>query len=241
MKQLALAASVCLASLSVASAADMPVKAAPVVYVPPSWSGFYGGGNVGYLVEHDPSGVVDFNLPQPPVPKKPPPKPYDPQANISAGADGVSVGAQVGYNWQFAPQYLVGVEGDWEYVNPRTGYTTSLSVFSYNQRTEWLASLRGRVGYLWSPTLMFYGTAGPAWGDVKTTLVADPVNSGSFDSVRSGWAAGLGAEAMLTPNWIARAEYLHYDLGTLNTVVQSASYSRHLLYDLVRVGISYKL
>jgi outer membrane immunogenic protein len=54
----------------------------------------------------------------------------------------------------------------------------------------------------------------------------------------------------LTANWIVRAEYLHYDLGSINYTAifpasagpgtQSATWSRSFQYETVRAGLSYK-
>ena len=65
MKKIILAAAgALLAVASVASAADLPMKALPPVALPPpSWTGFYIGGNIGYLVQHDESGLTNFTQP----------------------------------------------------------------------------------------------------------------------------------------------------------------------------------
>jgi outer membrane immunogenic protein len=122
-------------------AVKMPVKAPPPAPAPVvSWTGFYVGGNIGGVVEH----------------------------------------FQAGYNWQFNPQWLVGVEGDWDWTN--TGYsfcrqTNQLSAPCFNNgfgfesissKTDWLATVRGRLGFVWGNWL-FYGTGGAAWGRVNTT------------------------------------------------------------------------
>ena len=52
-------------------------------------------------------------------------------------------------------------------------------------------------------------TAGFAFGDEKVS------NAGSSDSsVRGGWTAGVGAEAAVTNNVVARVEYRYTDLGS---------------------------
>ena len=59
--------------------------------------------------------------------------------------DGVVGGVQLGYNWQ-ASAIVYGVEGD-------ISLTGADSI-------DWLASARGRLGYLIQPSLLLYGTAG---------------------------------------------------------------------------------
>jgi outer membrane immunogenic protein len=87
---------------------------------------------------------------------------------------------------------------------------------------------------------------------------------GSFASIsqtRTGWAAGGDAAWMVTDNWTAKLEYLHYDLGSVtyggamtNVVVRpalgvplgapiytvGASSSTSFQGDIVRLGLSYK-
>ena len=127
-------------------------------------------------------------------------------------------------------------------------------------KTQWLASARGRVGYAWDRFLI-YGTGGAAWGQIDTSINANCLVNGcatniiqlnttaNFANARTGWVAGAGIEAMLTANWIVRAEYLHYDLGNVTSTLnllqlpafpQSATWSHSFRYDTVRVGLSYK-
>jgi hypothetical protein len=60
--------------------------------------------------------------------------------------------------WQFAPQWLIGIEGDPNWAD--------LTVPAGSRDVNWLGSLRGRIG--WSPTAttMLYFTGGAAWSTV---------------------------------------------------------------------------
>ena len=93
--------------------------------------------------------------------------------------DGVVGGVQLGYNWQ-ASAIVYGVEGD-------ISLTGADSI-------DWLASARGRLGYLIQPSLLLYGTAGVG---------------GSDDD--AGFVYGLGVESQLTYATTGRIEYLEYD------------------------------
>src|SRR5262249_7736379 len=91
-----------------AIAADM---ARPVLKAPPpapvwNWTGFYIGGNVGYLVEHD-QGTSTFTQPGA--------DPFTPEPNSVAQTSWVG-GGQIGYNWQVAPWWVIGVEADWDWT-----------------------------------------------------------------------------------------------------------------------------
>ncbi|WP_164125709.1 outer membrane protein, partial [Stenotrophomonas maltophilia] len=69
-----------------------------------------------------------------------------------------------------------------------------------------------------------YATGGLAYGETKIGLNLTDITSGCIanaticlnsasSSVRLGWTAGAGIEAMLTPNWSFKLEYLYIDLG----------------------------
>lgn len=78
----------------------------------------------------------------------------------------------------------------------------------------------------------------------------------SWYETKTGYVVGGGAEWMATPNWLVRAEYLHYGFdfttsflplvfsATLGGCAQGACYwginSSRMNIDTVRVGLSYK-
>jgi outer membrane immunogenic protein len=196
--------------------------------------------------------------------------PFNPQSNSFTNARFLG-GVQAGYNWQFNPQWLVGVEGDWDWAH--TGYsfcriTDQFAAPCFNNgfgfenissKTDWLATVRGRLGFVWGNWL-FYGTGGAAWGRVNTTVTLNCLGAGgcgnSFtlllgsstaSTTAAGWVAGAGAEWMLARNWSVRAEWLHIDLGTISDSVttvgtpgiQTAVWSRTERYDEFRVGANY--
>ena len=99
--------------------------------------------------------------------------------------DGFVGGVQLGFNWQ-ANQIVYGLEGD-----------ISLSG---SDSIEWLASVRGRLGYLIQPDLFVYGAAG-----------LGVVSGGDTDT---GFVYGLGVEGKLTDTMSARVEYLAFDSDT---------------------------
>jgi hypothetical protein len=84
-------------------AADMSVKALPAV-LPPlfSWTGFYVGGNVGYGVGSDWTSGAMIN-----------PAFMNTGSAVVAPAGAIG-GAQLGYNWQGGPNWLVGLEADFQ-------------------------------------------------------------------------------------------------------------------------------
>ena len=200
MKNLVLGAlaSVALICAGGAHAADMAVKAPPMApYVPaPNWTGFYIGVNGGW-------GWTNDNI------------------------DGAVFGGQIGYNWQMS-NWVLGIEGDFDgagisgtrqsvFANAVAPFTDG---FSATARTNWLASIRGRLGYVWGPGLLYF-TGGGAWEDVTVHAMfsdgfAGQSVAGSFSQTRSGFVIGGGYEWMVAPSWTVRAEYLFYDFSNDN-------------------------
>jgi outer membrane immunogenic protein len=104
-------------------------------------------------------------------------------------------------------------------TNVFTGTTNAAA--KLDTTNNWLASVRGRVGYSWfdSP-FMFYGTAGVAFGDVRMRVSASGTdgagNTSAFSASAShtlvGVAVGAGTEWMLDRNFSLGAEYLYVQL-----------------------------
>ena len=259
MKTLALAASILAVSAVAASAADphtkAPTRAAEVF----NWTGFYVGGNVGGAWENE-SGTSNFFSASAAAAQT-----NTPQSN-SLRNTAVIGGVHAGYNWQIT-RWVFGVEADWDWTHTKNGFcrqTDNLSAactdngrgfLILNGKADWLDSARGRLGYTWD-RFMIYGTGGAAWAKFGSSINTNCLVAGcgsntvsqnttaNFSDKKLGWVAGGGVEAMLDTDWIARAEYLHYDLGSVtNTLVgdqQSTTWSRAVKYETVRVGLSYK-
>jgi outer membrane immunogenic protein len=162
-----------IAFTQIASAADLPRKAPAVVPAPApvyNWTGFYIGGHVGGAWTSA-DGSWD-----------PLPSPIAFSANQISGdfnGTGIIGGVQVGYNWQFAPSWVVGIEGDWSWTNtggdfntpwtnPNAGNLPNGPGFftTMDMHVKWLASVRGRLGFLVAPQWLAYFTGGAAWGNV---------------------------------------------------------------------------
>jgi outer membrane immunogenic protein len=222
---LAAAGLMCIAS-SIASAADLPVKAPimPVAAPVYSWTGFYVGGDVGALWTR--ADAIMVPLPNIAF--------FGTFPNIGGQDDtGFVAGLHAGYNWQLAPSWVVGIEADWSWTNAkgsfsepwisipghplagvRPGTDTSMSM-----DINWLATIRGRTGYLFTPTTLLYFTGGFAFADVgysasATNEGATYAASTSSSKTASGYVLGGGLEWAVWSNWSVRAEYLFYRLNT---------------------------
>jgi outer membrane immunogenic protein len=273
-------ASLAVASLSVgltaaASAADLGQPAPAPVYTkappiaPPSWTGFYIGANAGYGwsasssasfsgASVGSSNITDFFADN------------EFPASLSPMPKGFVGGGEIGYNWQVAPTWLLGLEADFQgsdingtdtqspipTVSGLAPFTTSLE-----ERIRWFGTVRGRAGFLPTDNVLIYGTGGLAYGQTEISFNTVPsasaalctlnftCASGSASTTSVGWTAGAGLEWMIAPHWTVKAEYLYVDLGTLSVTgdtVPSAippgsfTASGRFREDIVRGGVNFK-
>lgn len=231
--------------LALAAAADMPVKAPPPVPAP-SWTGFYLGAGIGMRsVLADPT-VTSEVFTQAGNPLSPANDLLDcgtPPCINGAALNSTSPRGSIylGYNFQIAPRWVLGAEGDFGFANQSAAFTgapypasfvSGTTADQFAVKTTWDASVRGRVGFLVDPSLMFYVTAGPSWIDLQTTSscsgVAPSDCAGSLgrnnmmpfvishDTARLGWTLGGGIEKTLWGNWFIRGEYRYADYGTFS-------------------------
>jgi outer membrane immunogenic protein len=220
-----------------AQAADMPLKAPPrAAPVYSDWNGFYVLGFGGYSwgkIKPDDFDVSDiFEGGHNPKPK------------------GGVFGFGGGYNYQFG-SWVGGLEVDYGFSSEKDDQSFSFSScpdrgttlrkalhnadihcsdledgfsIGLKSKIDALGSARLRAGYLFTPNLLAYGTAGLAWGRAK---VAVDVCEGSecftlLDSKTNvfGWVAGGGLEYKLFEHMRVRGEYLHYDFGSTSFAFQ---------------------
>lgn len=199
---------------------------------PASWTGFYVGGNAGVgwgspttMTGNNSTatggGVSVF------VPLNP--------AQYSPKFGGWMAGVQAGYDYQIG-RSILGIETDfnWTDINGKVSNTAICAGFgagapfctyTQNQKLEWFGTVRGRFGYLIVPGTAVYATGGLAYGRVVVShslfssgFVGTFIANGASSDTRTGWVIGAGIESLIAPNWTARLEYLHYDLGTLTSI-----------------------
>ena len=250
-----------LAAVGPATAADIPVAPivkAPVAAPPPtqSWYGFYIGIHGGYgwgreAVTATPDAFYGPLLALAGLP-------------LSAAGDpkGAIGGVQWGSNWQF-DRIVLGTESDFSYSDIKSTQNLAGVVFglpfnaAVEQRLKWLATTRVRGGVLMTDNVLLYATGGLASGRVESSTISTigppgscalpgPCPAGSAQKDRYGWVAGGGIEMSEGP-WQFRAEYLHYDLGTLTYNVFDPALPGSLIVnqvrfngDIVRGAISYR-
>jgi outer membrane immunogenic protein len=233
-----------------ASAADLPPRAPPPVYVPPApiftWTGLYAGVQVGYAWANESSTIVNPGGLQLPLAV------VAPAANnpYSLNPSGVIGGAHVGYNLQ-VNQWLIGVEGNVD------GTSLSKSQFvgaafcpfycgTVKTTTPLQGSIRGRLGLAWDRWLV-YATGGVAFAGVTNFYDTTPLgNVDTISKTRTGWTVGGGVSYAVTNNWSVGVEYRYSDFGTY--VDQSATGAllpatfipHHLTQNQVQGRLTYK-
>jgi len=247
-------------------AADLPVKAAPVRPEFYNWTGFYVGANLGWGVGHDrasqttafpASGVTNTLF-----------------LDANVAPQGLIGGLQLGYNWQGGRNWLIGFEADIQASDQKdracaTACATQGSAdgpitqtLAVDHKLDYFGTARGRFGWV-ADNVLFYGTAGAAFGRVRETTRIDfifpPPNGGALSvansvaDTRFGWTVGGGIEAALSGNWTAKIEYLYLDLGetsprTVNAVLTqgataipiTATTAGTFRDHIVRAGVNYR-
>jgi outer membrane immunogenic protein len=243
-------------SVGSALAADLPSYKAPP-YVPPpplmTWTGFYIGLNAGGTFGGSNAvSVASFSGPCSPTVIGCTGTPsYGLTSSVAAtfiapasSTGGFIGGGQIGYNWQFGNNFVVGVEADIQGVAGNRSTSTFASAVpnglfpafplvqsaTVSRSLDYLGTVRGRLGFLFTPSLLVYGTGGLAYGGVNSRVgifqtfagdgtVTPLFGSGAFSDTRVGWTVGGGGEWMFLPNWSAKIEYLYYDLGSVTYAV----------------------
>lgn len=270
MKKIALSA-VSLAALTTSAfAADLPSRKEPVIAPspPPMWTGFHVGINAGGTWSNNSNvNVTTWNTSAPTAIDND----LNAAALLSGSvptsvSSGFIGGGQIGYDWQGnlgGYGFVAGVEADIQGIAGNAGsgsrtipsesvrvdvgsfhidddtYTTQKATANLN----YIGTVRGRLGFLATPTLLIYGTGGLAYGGVNMSLsnyqptylnsTFPGLPSGlagvvggyqGYSNTQVGWTAGGGLEWMAMSNWSVKAEYLYYDLGNASATTVNVLY-----------------
>jgi outer membrane immunogenic protein len=205
------AAAVSLLAVSAASGADLAVP--PAVPAPPppfTWTSCYAGGNAGggfgQKDVNDTAGILS---------------PSTGFASANLDISGYMLGGQIGCDYQFASNWVLGIEGaaSGGDIGGKTTFVTpgiAGDTATFKDTTDFLSSVTARAGFAWD-RWMLYGKGGVGFVNDRYN-VADAFASYNFDGVetRLGWTAGVGVEWALWDDWSVKLEYDYYDFGTRN-------------------------
>lgn len=250
VKQALLVTTSSLVCAAAASAADLPMKAAP--YAAPtaySWNGLYiGGSAAGGLHERsaDPFDVYSFEG-------------YADESHLLSKSKMVwGVGAQIGYNWQIR-RAVFGIEADYTYLQGKSNFHIQDWVDNgdgrgadFSSSVKGLITVRGRFGFDVMDGLLVYGTAGVGWLKTENNFVVNAVSGtpkgGNFSNSKwtTSFVAGGGVEYMLTRNWSVRGEVLWVQPQSVEGTAQDTHYYNtpmNVKYDstltLGKIGVNY--
>jgi outer membrane immunogenic protein len=168
-----------------------------------SWTGFYLGGHLGGAFSSNEAlnGLVTGN-------------------NSNGRLLG---GVQGGFDYQFAPNWVAGIEGQYSWLGSNDNGIIFPGGFVYTNTRPAIGSLTGRVGFAFGAA-MVYVKAGYAFADNRETLtLGGAAIPFAFDSShRDGYTVGTGLEYMFAPNWSGKVEYQYYDFGSSRFVAPAA-------------------
>lgn len=217
-----------------ALAADLPVKARPVPVETYSWTGFYIGANAGGAWGRSDVSSV-FSCPNPTCSFQ---NPLNLAAITAAGSPGTrnsnsfTGGVLAGFNVQ-AGRLLFGGEIDFNTIRIRSA--SSVTAFfptipgsdPFTETTglsaNWLGTARARVGFLATPSLLFYATGGLAVTRIEvsnsfsTTTLFGSSGVSTMSATKTAGVIGGGAEWAINSHWSLRGEYLYMRFASIST------------------------
>jgi outer membrane immunogenic protein len=181
-----------------ALAADLS-RPPPVYKAPPppppvyTWTGCYIGANIGWAQTKNRvllDGVEDF----------------------SGSINGFAGGGQVGCDYQFASNWVIGIQGLFDGTGiDDSRVSTLFPDDTFHSKARWFGTVTGRLGFTVTPTFLIYGKGG--WGFYENRLTVNDTATGveldSASRTQSGPDAGVGAEWMFIPNWSVWVEWDH--------------------------------
>jgi len=182
--------------------------AAPPLF---SWTGCYGGAQVGGgFGQKDLTDTVGTFAG------------FTGFAAANLNISGYMLGGQIGCDYQFAPNWVIGVEGMASGGN--IGGSTAVvqtgpalgDHAAFKDTTDFLTSATARVGFAWDHWLLYAKGGGAAAGDRYSAI---GVSGGTaFDleglETRFGWTAGGGIEWAFCRGWSVKLEYDYYGFGS---------------------------
>lgn len=178
------------------------------------WTGFYIGGTAGYSFG---TGSASGDI-----------------GNFSFDQDGFTGTLLAGYNWQIGRSVL-GIEADVGTGDLGTSHGTGFGTLESELNV--FGSLRGRAGFLLSPALLLYATAGLAWADMDFGVAG--VSSAQSETF-FGYQVGGGGELAISPNLTLRAEYIFTDLGSERVTQAGLINNFDPDFHTVRAGLAFK-
>jgi outer membrane immunogenic protein len=171
---------------------------------------------------------------------------------------GFTGGLEGGYNF-LSNGWLFGLETDYDFFDTKQSRANSFqanllppstAILEQRVKTDWLWTLRPRIGYAFGPWLV-YGTGGLAMTNIKydmnysDTRSPPGLASMSTSDTKTGWTLGLGAGYAASPHWSLKGEWLYADFGSINgTAATSDGFATFnntakVRSNILRLGVDY--
>lgn len=199
-----------------AHAADLPLKAQTPFEQRFSWTGCYLGGHLGGGFARkditDPVQLVQDSFLGPGMTPD--------VSTIGTTPKGLVIGGQIGCDYQFAPSWVIGIEGMAAGSTMKGSNTVALPLGNpdaalVQAKTDFLTSVTARLGFS-VDNLLLYGKGGVAMAgdryDVSGSFAGTPFGFTGLEN-RFGWTAGGGVEWAFSPHWSTSLEYDYYRFG----------------------------
>jgi outer membrane immunogenic protein len=190
-----------------------------------SWTGCYGGVAGGYS-----AGLTDTSFTDG----------VDTVGIDSLGADGATLSLIGGCDLQFAPQWVVGVWGDYTWSDAEfsiyaPGYP---DILNSGLDTSW--AVGGRVGFLVQPNTLLYALAGYTQAELDDVTSGWAPGSLSLPTL-DGYVVGGGLEVALRQGFYLQAQYTYANYDS-KSVDLGGGYAMNLDTDVqtARVGLLYR-
>lgn len=215
-----------------------PPAAPPIIY---NWTGCYIGGNLGGGWSRNSLATVTSFL-------------GTPIAATDFGSNTGSAfigGGQIGCDYQFAGNWLVGVQGMFDFGN--TNSSRDLTAIGFpgfigRSQVKDIFTATGRIGYLFTPQFLGYVKGGGAWARNNLAIIDNFGITDEFANAdRSGWTVGAGVEWMFAPNWSVFGEYNFADFGHHDVLFNASpgfvftdTLTSHLTVQQFLVGVNWR-
>lgn len=238
-----------------AGIASLAVTLTPAPAQAADWTRPYIGGQIGYSWDH-----ADISS-------------TPPLAFADKSFGGVIGGVQAGKNFIQQGNVVAGIVADFNLLDASAStqasqtssqlvdicndgcfvLTTTTTQARVGIDVDWKASLRGKAGYLVTPDLLLFTTAGVAFaklnvkGSATTTVTTTPPPPGpvttgvafSDSSVLTGFVVSGGAEMMITPSLGAFWQVSYYGFGSETLGVPGSKIKVDLDETVVQVGVNF--
>jgi outer membrane immunogenic protein len=176
-------------------------------------------------------------------------------ANVNQS--GAVIGGQIGCDYQFSPNFVVGIEGGASGSTLKGSRIVGLPLGDPGDTalvkvtTDFIPTLTARVGYAVDHVLL-YAKGGAAWAynkyGVIGTFAGTPFDAEGL-SIKTGWTVGAGVEWAFADDWSARLEYDYYDFGnqpvTMNNADPNNTFTGPMSFkqtaQMVKLGVNFRV